>query len=169
MIGFILVISIAALIGLQLGIYSVLKMKGISSGRSLLYTFFLYLIPVVLIVSHVNLYKDRYSLLKEAKNTLKLTDKQYRHLMTLLDRKRFAIVTTIGAIVDIFKIKDNLKILIDFVLEYDKKVLVKNTVGKTDLIQQVGLIGVIAKILKLVSIEMRDQAMEETLVKRYAY
>jgi uncharacterized membrane protein YhaH (DUF805 family) len=168
MYSFIIVLCFASLIGLQLGIYAILKEKGLTTNRSIFYTLIFFLMPLILVKAHISLYKERHILFQDIRSKIKLTDEQSFHVKSRLDSKTYFIVSLVSAISDIFTIKDNIKVLIEFAVQNDKKTLTKKPLSNKSLYEHAGLMGVTTKVFNLVSNEMKDHAKEAKLFKRYA-
>lgn len=159
---FILILAVAAIFGVQLGIYGVLRTNGIPGKRAFLYSIILYILPFILIKSHVRLYKERHMLFEKAKIELKLDEKRYNFIKENLDGKLFFVIVIVEAIKDIFTPKDNIIVLTEFAVEYDKKFSSVKLLDSKTLFQKVGIYGVLIKSINLITDSMKDHAKEET-------
>ncbi|WP_286231295.1 hypothetical protein [Neobacillus mesonae] len=162
MIAFIFVVCVSLLMGIQIGIYSVLKMKSVTAGRSFIYSFMIYILPFCALIANIKLVSELDTLIKDSKRKFNLSDKEYQSLKKNIRKSNFISFTSI------FSLKYNLKILIETILEIDKKVLLNKEVGKKSF-QQDGVFGILAAISSLFSKEMKDHAQYEVIGKRYAH
>lgn len=169
MLSFLIVISIASIVGMQMGVVAVLKNKGIASNRAISYSFILYLMPFILFLAHYKLYRERYSLLEKSKKDLKLSEKQYAYLKKQINSRYFKFIVIGGGILDILTPKDNILILVKFAVEYDRKMVRKHIISKESLIDKIGMIGIFKKTFNSISDLMKDHAEYETILKRYAH
>jgi hypothetical protein len=169
MLGFIIIIGIAAVVGVQMGVFVVLRDKGIGISRAVFYSFLIYFIPLILAIVYYDLYKERHSLLEEARKELNLNGKQYAYLKKRLDSVRFKFMVIKEGIVDMLTPKDNILVLTRFAVEYDRKYVTKRVVGKKSMFEKIGVIGVFKKAFSSVSDSMKDHAKNETIIKRYAH
>lgn len=158
MLKFTLILVAAAIIGIQLGIYAVLTQRGISKIRSFLYSFMIYLMPLVIIISHIQLYKDRHELLIENKLELGLSAERLKSLKDILDSRIYITVSIVDAIKDIVTPKDNLQTLLEAIIKYEKKPVTIKVRIKT--FEKIGFWGLSVKTFRFVTESMKIHAWE---------
>lgn len=171
MAGFILILIISIIVGLQMGIYAVLNQKGISGKLSFLYSSMIYFMPIVIISSHKQLYKERHRILDYIKKDSKYNNEDLLLISYELNSKRFMWRCISETIKDLFKPKDNIIVFLNVIVSYEKERVVK-VKKKVNVFEKLGLVGAYSKIVKLITSSMKDHVREENadgfLYKKYA-
>ncbi|WP_026681325.1 hypothetical protein [Virgibacillus sp. Bac332] len=164
MITFILIILVASVIGVQMGIFSVLKQKNISNLRSVIYSFGIYIMPFLIIIAHIHLYKNRYLLIQNLGRKRNMSQEELIRFGETLNSFQFLIGSIWIGLKDIFTLKDNLIVLVQMAKIYDKKYSSKNT--KT-LLERIGIIGVLKKIIALMRDALVSHATNQVFISKH--
>lgn len=171
MLGFLIVLACSTLIGLQVGLYSVLRQKNINKFPAFSYSFLFYFLPILVISSHVILYKHRFKLLDQYKKSVKLEEDRYNRLKKTFDSKFYIIISIVHGIIDMVTLKDNIIVLVESI---EKSYQRRTKKAKATIMRKSGLVGLFVQIIKSLFISMKDHTQEETfegtlIKKKYAH
>lgn len=157
MIKFIALITIASLIGVQFGLYVILRQKNISPRRSFLFTFGIYPLPYLIVGAHVELYKKRHLLMQSMLEKGKINKVEFESDIDVLDSKRFLLYFIYMTIKDVLTPKDNIMLLIGVAEIYTKKYKYK----QTNLMERIGAIGIVKKATGLIRGDLVSHASKQ--------
>ncbi|MGX2959490.1 hypothetical protein JNUCC23_09505 [Peribacillus sp. JNUCC 23] len=166
---FMLIITLAGIVGIQMGIYAVLEQKRIDKSKAFYYSFSVYLMPLVMVITHIKLFRERHILFAELTKKTKIPADMIAEFNMLLDTKSYIVISLIGAIKDILTPRDNISVLLEAIVILNKK----NTPVKTQrIISKEGSVGFAKLSVNYVSEKMKyhalEGAFEGTLLKKYA-
>lgn len=162
MLSFLILISLATIIGVQLGIIIILKQKGLPSRRSILFSFSIYLLPFLIITAHVELYKKRHLLFQTVEKKKDLDRKEVERITRQLDSKRFLFISIFMAMKDLFTPKDNLLLTMDIAQIYEEKFAKRK--HKAVFVQH-GVIGIIKKATSNLKGDLVNHASKQYKLK----
>jgi hypothetical protein len=158
---FILIILSAALVGVQLGVYSVLKHKGITAGRAILYSFGIYAMPFLILQAHIYIYRKRYLLIQTLGKKQKMNAEQLASLGETLNSYTFLVLSVWSAIKDIFTLADNIIVFVEIMERHDKK---RNT---KSLLERFGIFGLFSKSASVVRNGFVNHASDQLYLSKY--
>src|SRR5699024_12292160 len=92
MMKFIFIITMASIIGVQIGLFLLLKQRGLLNSQAFLLSFSMYLIPVLVIMAHRDLYKNRHEYIEKHLEKKEYAEKKKNEIMAILDKKRFLLI-----------------------------------------------------------------------------
>ncbi|MCF3942231.1 hypothetical protein [Oceanobacillus alkalisoli] len=162
MVGFIAIIIIAGLIGVQFGIYYVFRQKDISGLRSLMYSFFLYILPVIILLAHIEMYKSRHELVDYCKKQ-KINKSDLMSLEKIINTKRFVIFSFLFAVKDVITPKDNILLFIEIAKTHDSKLSFKTK----QLFRTRGILGIVWQSLKALVEKFTNYAFDQYRTSRF--
>lgn len=163
MIAFIIIISVSSLIGIQAGVYLLLKEKSITSGYAFLFSFIIYLIPILIITAHIDLYKNRHTAIKDLSKRLDFNQQKLDGILKIIDTKRFLVFSIIMMIKDLVTPKDNLILIIGVAEIYNNKITSKT---RNDIRRRRGTVGVIKKVTEILMGNFVTHATEQFNLKK---
>lgn len=164
MVQFILLISFAAVIGIQVGIYLSLKQRKIPLTRSLLFSFCIYILPIMIIAAHLELYRKRHLIMQSIARDKKMKKSQTERIIKELDTKKFIVLSIIMAINDLFTPKDNLILLLDIAEIYNKKV---RTHMHKSILQRFGALGIVKKATQIIRGDLVTHASNQIFINEF--
>lgn len=141
MFEFIIYILLASLVGIQFGLYLLLRQNKIPIGQSLLFSFAIFVIPIIITVAHIEIFKKRHLLVQVLAKKKKLNTKEIEAFSSLLDTKKFMVFSFLLAIKDLVTPKDNIILIVTIAELYNKKYAKQH--NKQSLLERIGLIGLL--------------------------
>jgi len=146
MMKFIFIITMASIIGVQIGLFLLLKQRGLLNSQAFLLSFSMYLIPVLVIMAHRDLYKNRHEYIEKHLEKKEYAEKKKNEIMAILDKKRFLLIVLLAMVKDLLTPKDNLLIIVYIADAYNSTKTMKR---RNRIKKRSGSVGIIKKATKV--------------------
>lgn len=160
MMKFLLIITVASIIGVQIGLFLLLKQRGLPNSHALLLSFSMYLIPFLVIMAHNDLYRNRHEYVKKYLKKKEYPEKRKVELMSMLNKKRFLLMTLLAMMKDLLTPKDNLLLIVYIADAYNNTKTMKR---RNRIKKQSGSVGIIKKATKVLIGSFVSHASDQLL------
>ncbi|MED1790324.1 hypothetical protein P4V47_23145 [Brevibacillus laterosporus] len=164
MYGFIIIMLATAIFGIQLGMFLLIREKGIKIRKAIFYSFFLYLLPGMLTSFYYKMYKERYTFVEKFRKQHQLSEEKYIVLLKKVNGIGFKMELLRIAVEDILTPKDNIMWCIKFIIFFDEKITSKKKSARRMSSQKFNWKNIAISMSSV----MHENVNEEVIFKKYA-
>lgn len=157
---FLLIITVASIIGVQIGLFLLLKQRSLPNIHAFLLSFSIYLIPILVVMAHYDLYRNRHEYVKSYLEKKRYAEKRKEDFMAMLDKKRFLLIVLFSMVKDLLTPKDNLLLIVYIADAYNNK---KTMNRRNRIKKQSGSVGIMKKATKVLIGNFVSHASEQLL------
>ncbi|MEX3621876.1 hypothetical protein [Viridibacillus arvi] len=142
MIQYILFTVFFLFVGVQVGAFISLRESNVNVGRALSYSFVIYVLPLIIILAHLKMYKNRMEIVEEILEKKSITKEQKIMVRNEISSKKFLTIAFIWLIKDMLTPKDNIQIALEIAIKNEQRIKMKSTKDLIKIKETMGLVGI---------------------------